>query len=141
MSDSQASARDEQVKDREPNGRFPPGVSGNPAGGAVLSGRAERLYAEISAEMGSLTALQRAMLAQATKMLARAQSTRNPKAAVPLFNAGMRALATIHNGMKPLSKPRTVTTGLAASFTDVATQAQTDAAGRRARELAEDDPE
>jgi hypothetical protein len=82
-------------------GQFPKGVSGNPLGGRVLRARAERLYDEIAAEMGTMSAVERAMLAQATNFLARAQSAKDPRKAVPLFNAGIRALASIRNGLEP----------------------------------------
>lgn len=97
-----------------PRGKpWPKGTSGNPAGGSVLSSRAEALYAEISSEMGTLSAVDRALLQQASNMLTRAKTTRNPKLVVPYFNAGLRALGSIRQGLQPTRQKPPVTAGLA----------------------------
>lgn len=84
---------------------YPKGVSGNPAGRALLSKRAQQLVDEMSADFGprgfdELTGVQKTMLRQACVLFARAERARNTEDAVKLVNAGCRVLGSLRNGRR-----------------------------------------
>ena len=100
------SPSDQQVAPtRRVRGRpFPPGVSGNPLGRRVKSQRFVELYDGLAEPYGGperLTTFQRVMLAQAVRLLMRAERTRDADMAVRLTNAGCRALAAVQSGPNP----------------------------------------
>jgi hypothetical protein len=81
---------------RRPGGRpWPKGVSGNPSG-SQQSKRALALFDEMAADFGgvdALTAIDKTMLAQASRLLVRSERAKNADIAVRLSNASARLLA------------------------------------------------
>jgi len=78
-------------------------VSGNPAGRALLSKRAQQLVDEMSADFGGfseLTGVQKTMMRQACTLFAKAERAKKPTDAVRLVNAGCRVLGSLRNGRR-----------------------------------------
>ena len=88
----QAAATEQQEPQRrKPRGRpWPPGVSGNPRG--RRGARFATLFADLAAELGPLTAIERQQLAQAVRLMIRLDREKDAQTAVKLQNAIDRAL-------------------------------------------------
>jgi hypothetical protein len=123
------------IKRRRAGGRpWPKGTSGNPSGSRV-NVRAVALFNELAADFGgvaALSALDRVLLSQACRLMARAARARDADAAVRLSSEARRALLSLRKRVPGRSAPTE-------TFADIAERAQAEASQRRARELAEDD--
>jgi hypothetical protein len=93
---------------RKPRGRpWQPGQSGNPSGGRI-SVRANSLFAEMAADWGganSLSAIDRALLMQACRLMARAARAKDADAVVRLTSEARRILVTLRKRAAPPSPP------------------------------------
>jgi hypothetical protein len=89
-----------------PRGRpWPRGTSGNPQGARVNT-RAKTLFAELSADFGgaeALPALDRVLLMQGCKLLARAERVKDADSAVRLTSEARRILASLRKRAAPPS--------------------------------------
>ena len=106
----QPPATDEQSdvqRRRRAGGRpWPPGVSGNPSGSKVNK-RAAALFEAMAADFGGpdeLSAIDKAMLEQASRLLVRSERTQDADIAIRLSNAAARLLASFRNGKRVLRK-------------------------------------
>lgn len=83
----------------KPRGRpWLPGVSGNPSGNVITkaSKRAAELFDTLLADFGGdLTAVDRAMLEQACRLMVRSERVKDPDSAVRLSNASARLLMNL----------------------------------------------
>jgi hypothetical protein len=112
---------------------WPKGVSGNPSGVRV-STHALALYREIGAELGgldSLSAIDRALLLQACRLLVRSLRLKDHDTAIRMSSKARRTL-------EGLRRRAAVPAATSESFTDIAARAQSEAETRRAAELAAD---
>jgi hypothetical protein len=95
-----------------PRGKpWPKGVSGNPLGRQVTSKRVTELFTAIAADLGgegAISAIDRAMLMQACRLLVRSECTRDADLALRLSNASARLLATLRKYQR---KPEAPTLG------------------------------
>jgi hypothetical protein len=86
----------------KPRGRpFEVGNRANPEGRRLKSRRFAELYASLCEDMGGeacLNALQRTVLAQAVRVLLRAQRERRPEDVVRLSNCAACLMATVQSG-------------------------------------------
>jgi hypothetical protein len=103
----------EQENPRSRAGRFSPGVSGNPKGAAVdrVADRAGELFQAMSAELGTLSAIDHALLKQACLLLARSERlkrARDADAAVRLSSEARRILASLRKHATPAKAPQQV---------------------------------
>jgi hypothetical protein len=73
---------------------WPPGVSGNPRGRAK---RELELFEAIAADLGELTGIERALILQAARLMARSERTADANDSVRLANAAARLLASLRN--------------------------------------------
>lgn len=86
----------------KPRGRpFAPGNNANPQGRRVKSHRFTELYGRLCADMGgegALNELQKTVLAQAVRVMMRAQRATKPEDVVRLSNCAARLMATVQSG-------------------------------------------
>jgi hypothetical protein len=73
---------------------WPRGVSGNPSG---RSKRIPELFETMAADLGELTGIERALLWQAAKLMARSERAADANDSVRLANASARLLASLRN--------------------------------------------
>jgi hypothetical protein len=95
---TQASAgtmQDTAEVERRTRGRFKPGQSGNPSGSNVSKRFTELFEAMLLDFGGELSAVERALLAQACRLIVRSERERDTDACVRLSNASARLLATL----------------------------------------------
>jgi len=71
---------------------FHPGQSGNPGG---RSKRIPELFEQMAADLGELTGIERAVLWQAARLMARSERSKDANDAVRLANAAARLLASL----------------------------------------------
>jgi hypothetical protein len=82
---------------------YPPGVSGNPLGRAILSKRAQALADEMSRDFGgfdNLTGVQKTMMRQACTLFAKAERASNVDDVTRLVNCACRVLGSLRNGRR-----------------------------------------
>jgi hypothetical protein len=95
-----AAATQQKVRGRP----FVKGQSGNPAGARARGKRFSELYASLAADLTddpkTLTSIQNALVAQAARMLMRAERAKNPVDTVRLTNAAVRLLGSLRNGRR-----------------------------------------
>jgi hypothetical protein len=98
------SAQNQEQHRRRAGGRpWPKGVSGNPSGLRV-SKRATALFESMAADFGgadALSAIDRAMLWQACRLMVRGDRTQDADIAIRLSNASARLLTSVRNGKRP----------------------------------------
>ncbi len=135
VADEQSAAQPRKVSGRP----FPPGVSGNPSGMRV-SKHALQLFTEIADEYGgeqALSAIDRALLLQAARLLVRAQRLKDADAAIRMTGEARRLLESLRrNAGKAAAKAKAM---LAPSFSEIAEREQAAAAEWRDAELADDE--
>ena len=118
METARTMAGAEQAQKRSRAGRFMPGHSGNPKGGALdrVAERAAELFAAMAPEFGELSAVDRALLQQAALLLSRSERLKRPKdadAAVRMSSEARRLVAALRKAAKTARRGPTLAEYLA----------------------------